>query len=147
MTVGALVPFVAVVIGVRVRPLDGLRGLPAGPDRGVRRQRRRAVANVRRGLQHTGRVITSAALPMVIVFACFAAARMGSIEQIGLGLAVAVLIDATIVRCLLVPASMTLLGRWNWWSPAWLTRVHARIELREFPLPRIRGTLLTRNAL
>ena len=90
---------------------------------------------VRRGLQHTGRIITSAALLMVIVFGCFAAARMGSIEEIGLGLSVAVFVDATIVRCLLVPATMTLLGRWNWWAPAWLKRLHERIGLREHPLP------------
>src|SRR6266545_4424023 len=90
---------------------------------------------VRRGLQHTGRIITSAALLMVIVFGSFAAARMGAIEEIGLGLAVAVLIDATIVRCLLVPATMTLLGRWNWWAPAPLQHLHARVGLREHPLP------------
>ncbi|GIF98120.1 putative membrane protein [Catellatospora citrea] len=90
---------------------------------------------VRRGLQHTGRVITSAALLMVIVFGCFAAARIGNIEQIGLGLAVAVLIDATVVRCLLVPATMTLLGRWNWWAPRWLSRLHSRVGLREHRLP------------
>jgi putative drug exporter of the RND superfamily len=90
---------------------------------------------VRRGLQHTGRVITSAALLMVIVFSCFAAARVGNIEEIGLGLTVAVLIDATIVRCLLVPATMTLLGRWNWWAPRWLTRLHRRIGLGEHHLP------------
>jgi putative drug exporter of the RND superfamily len=90
---------------------------------------------VRRGLQHTGRIITSAALLMVIVFACFAGARMGTIEQVGLGLAVAVLIDATIVRCLLVPATMTLLGRWNWWAPGPLKRLHERIGLRETVLP------------
>ncbi|UWZ59791.1 MMPL family transporter [Dactylosporangium aurantiacum] len=90
---------------------------------------------VRRGLQHTGRVITSAALLMVIVFGCFAAAKMGSIEQIGLGLTTAVLVDATVVRCLLVPATMTLLGRWNWWAPAPLRRLHARIGLREVTLP------------
>ncbi len=86
---------------------------------------------VRRGLQHTGRIITSAALLMVIVFGCFAAARIGEVEQIGLGLAVAVFIDATIVRCLLVPATMTLLGRWNWWAPAPLQRLHERIGLGE----------------
>jgi RND superfamily putative drug exporter len=86
---------------------------------------------VRRGLQHTGRVITSAALLMIIVFAGFAGARMGQIEQVGLGLAVAVLIDATIVRCLLVPATMTLLGRWNWWAPRWARALHRRIGLRE----------------
>ncbi|MDT5036334.1 MAG: putative drug exporter of the superfamily [Micromonosporaceae bacterium] len=73
---------------------------------------------VRRGLQSSGRIITSAALLMMIVFACFGGARMGAIEELGIGLTVAVLIDATIVRCLLVPATMTLLGRWNWWSPA-----------------------------
>jgi RND superfamily putative drug exporter len=89
---------------------------------------------VRRGLQHTGRIITSAALLMVVVFGCFAGARMGNIEQIGLGLTMAVLIDATIVRCLLVPATMTLLGRWNWWAPAPLKRLHARLGLREHPL-------------
>jgi RND superfamily putative drug exporter len=90
---------------------------------------------VRRGLQHTGRIITSAALLMVIVFGSFAAARMGAIEEIGLGLSVAVLIDATIVRCLLVPATMTLLGRWNWWAPGPLKRLHERIGLREHVLP------------
>jgi RND superfamily putative drug exporter len=90
---------------------------------------------VRRGLQHTGRIITSAALLMLIVFGCFAAARTGSVEQIGVGLATAVLIDATVVRCLLVPATMTLLGRWNWWAPAPLKRLQERIGLREHPLP------------
>jgi RND superfamily putative drug exporter len=98
---------------------------------------------VRRGLQHTGRVITSAALLMIIVFACFAAARVGNIEQIGLGLSVAVLIDATIVRCLLVPATMTLLGRWNWWAPSWMRRVHARIGLHEATLPVPAGSALS----
>jgi RND superfamily putative drug exporter len=90
---------------------------------------------VRRGLQHTGRVITSAALLMVAVFGCFAAARIGAIEQVGLGLSVAVFIDATVVRCLLVPATMTLLGRWNWWAPRPLRWLHARLGLRERPLP------------
>jgi RND superfamily putative drug exporter len=90
---------------------------------------------VRRGLQHTGRVITSAALLMVIVFACFAAARVSNIEQIGVGLTTAVFIDATVVRCLLVPATMTLLGRFNWWAPGWLKRLHQRIGLVEHQLP------------
>ncbi|GAA3451842.1 MMPL family transporter [Dactylosporangium matsuzakiense] len=90
---------------------------------------------VRRGLQHTGRIITSAALLMVIVFACFAAADLGQIEQVGLGLLTAVVIDATVVRCLLVPATMTLLGRFNWWAPGPLQRLHTRIGLREHALP------------
>lgn len=84
--------------------------------------------------RHTGRVITSAALPMAIVFPCFVTGRIGNVQQIGLGLAVAV-VDATVVRCVLVPATMTLLGRWNWWAPAWLRRVHARIGLAEQRLP------------
>ncbi|MCW3817569.1 MMPL family transporter [Micromonospora sp. DR5-3] len=80
---------------------------------------------VRRGLQRTGGIVTSAALLMMIVFGCFGAASLGDIEQIGVGLFVAILIDATIVRCLLVPATMTLLGRWNWWAPWRRTRVVA----------------------
>jgi RND superfamily putative drug exporter len=80
-------------------------------------------AAVRQGLQRTGRIITSAAIIMVIVFGAFATARMGEIEQLGIGLTVAVLVDATIVRCLLVPATMTLLGRWNWWAPGPLRRL------------------------
>jgi RND superfamily putative drug exporter len=90
---------------------------------------------VRRGLQRSGRVVTSAALVMVIVFASFAGAKMGEIEQIGVGLTVAVLVDATIVRCLLVPATMTLLGRLNWWAPRSLRRLHDRLGLGERPPP------------
>ncbi|MEE6259642.1 MMPL family transporter [Plantactinospora sonchi] len=86
---------------------------------------------VRHGLQRTGGVVTAAALLMMIVFACFGAAQVGDIEQIGVGLFVAILIDATIVRCLLVPATMTLLGRWNWWAPGPLRRLHQRAGIRE----------------
>ncbi len=90
---------------------------------------------VRRGLQSSGRIITSAALLMVIVFGAFALGQTGTVQQIGLGLAVAVAVDATVVRCVLVPATMTLLGRWNWWAPAVLRRLHERIGLREGPVP------------
>jgi RND superfamily putative drug exporter len=90
---------------------------------------------VRRGLQHSGRIITSAALLMVVVFSCFVTGKLGTVQEIGLGLAVAVAIDATIVRCILVPATMTLLGRWNWWAPAGLKRLHAKLGLHEAPLP------------
>jgi RND superfamily putative drug exporter len=136
LTVGALNPFVAVVVFAFAFGLSMdyevflLARIKEYVDAGLPTD-----TAVRRGLQHTGGVITSAALLMVIVFSCFAAARMGNVEQIGLGLAVAVLIDATIVRCLLVPATMTLLGRWNWWAPAWLRRAHARVGLREYALP------------
>ncbi|MFE3825927.1 MMPL family transporter [Streptomyces sp. NPDC059092] len=90
---------------------------------------------VRRGLQHSGRIITSAGLLMVIVFGCFVTSRMGSVQQLGLGLATAVAIDATVVRCVLVPAVMTLLGRANWWAPAPLKRLHRHIGLNETVLP------------
>jgi len=81
---------------------------------------------VRRGLQRSGRVITSAALLMVIVFGSFLIGRTGNTQQIGLGLAGAIAIDATLVRCVLVPATMTLLGRWNWWAPKPLARWHRK---------------------
>lgn len=86
---------------------------------------------VRLGLQRSGRIITSAALIMVIVFAGFAAGQMLVIKETGLALAVAVLIDATIVRMVIVPATMTMLGRWNWWAPAWMKRLHARYGVSE----------------
>lgn len=85
---------------------------------------------VAHGLRRTGGLITAAAALMVICFSGFALARMSTIEQIGLGLAIAVIIDATLVRCLLVPATMSLLGRWNWWSP-----VPAPRFLMESPAP------------
>lgn len=74
------------------------------------------------GLQRSGRIITSASLLMVIVFAGFAAGQMLSIRQLGIALAIAVVVDATLVRCLLVPATMTLLGELNWWAPKALRR-------------------------
>jgi RND superfamily putative drug exporter len=90
---------------------------------------------VRVGLQRSGRIITSAALLIVIVFCGFAAGRMLGIKEMGFALAVAVVVDATLVRCLLVPATMTLLGELNWWAPGPLRRLHARIGLHESPVP------------
>jgi len=89
---------------------------------------------VRAGLQKSGRIITSAAACMVIVFSCFVIGKISTIQQIGLGLVVAVIVDATIVRCLLVPATMTLLGRANWWAPGPLRRFHARFGLHDAPV-------------
>ena len=89
------------------------------------------------GLRTTAGIITGAALIMVAVFAGFAAGRLGPLQQMGFGLAVAVFMDATIVRTLLVPASMRLLGDWNWYLPRWLRwlpQVH--VEGRE-PMPRV----------
>jgi RND superfamily putative drug exporter len=88
---------------------------------------------VAQGLQRSGRIITSAALLIVIVFAGFAAGEIVAMKQLGLGLAIAVIVDATVVRCLLVPATMKLMGHWNWWAPAPLARLHARIGITEAP--------------
>ena len=79
--------------------------------------------SVARGLAGTGRVVTSAALIMIAVFLSFVASPVPSLKMLGLGLAVAILIDATIVRMVLVPATMALLGKANWWLPGWLDRV------------------------
>jgi RND superfamily putative drug exporter len=83
-------------------------------------------ASVARGLAQTARVISAAAAIMVVVFASFVLGADVSVKQIGLGLAVAVLVDATVVRLVLVPAIMELLGRANWWLPGWLDRILPR---------------------
>jgi RND superfamily putative drug exporter len=83
------------------------------------------------GLQRTGRIVTAAAILFCIAIGAFVTSEMIFIKQLGLGTALAVLIDATIVRALLVPSLMRLLGEWNWWAPAPLARLHARIGLRE----------------
>jgi putative drug exporter of the RND superfamily len=85
------------------------------------------------GLQRSGRIITSAAALIVVVFAGFAAGEVLAIKQLGVGLAIAVIVDATIVRTLLVPATMKLLGERNWWAPAPLRRFHDRFGLHEAP--------------
>jgi RND superfamily putative drug exporter len=72
---------------------------------------------VARGLEATGRVVTSAALIMVVVFGAFASSRVLLVQSLGVGLALAVALDATLVRAILVPATMRLLGAWNWWAP------------------------------
>jgi RND superfamily putative drug exporter len=95
-----------------------------------------AVAN---GLQRSGRIITAAASLIMVVFLGFAAGQTLGIKEMGVALAVAVAVDATLVRCVLVPATMTLLGRANWWAPAWLRRVHDRIGLSEGEPERITG--------
>jgi RND superfamily putative drug exporter len=83
------------------------------------------------GLERTGRIVTAAALLFSVAMAAFATSQIVFIKELGLGTAVAVLIDATIIRALLVPSLMKLLGEWNWWAPRPLARLHARIGLRE----------------
>jgi RND superfamily putative drug exporter len=90
------------------------------------------------GLASSARVITSAALIMVAVFSSFILNGDPTVKQFGVGLAVAIAVDATIVRCLLVPAAMVLLGRSNWWLPGWLDRIIPNIGLEsEDSLPPI----------
>jgi RND superfamily putative drug exporter len=82
---------------------------------------------VAEGLSRTAGVITGAAMIMVVVFAAFALAETITIKSIGVGMAIAVFLDATIIRVLLVPATMRLMGHWNWWAPGPLGRLAARL--------------------
>jgi RND superfamily putative drug exporter len=81
------------------------------------------------GLEHTARIITSAAAIMVTVFGAFAFARLVPIKEMGFGLAAAVFLDATLIRIVLVPATMRLMGSWNWWLPEWLDRLLPKVSL------------------
>jgi putative drug exporter of the RND superfamily len=74
------------------------------------------------GLERTGRIVTAAAVIMVAAFSGFLAGRIVGLQEFGLGLAVAIFVDATIVRAILVPALMAIMGRWNWWLPARVAR-------------------------
>jgi RND superfamily putative drug exporter len=83
------------------------------------------------GLQRTGRIITAAAVLIAVVFVSFLSSGVTNIKQLGFGVTVAILVDATIVRAILVPAFMRIAGGANWWAPAPLRRLHDRIGLRE----------------
>jgi putative drug exporter of the RND superfamily len=89
------------------------------------------VTAVAHGLERTGRIITAAAVIMCAAFSGFVAGRIVGLQEFGLGLAVAIFVDATIVRCLLVPSLMAILGRWNWWLPRPFARV---VRVRPSPL-------------
>jgi RND superfamily putative drug exporter len=78
------------------------------------------------GIQRTGRIVTAAALLFAVAVGAFATSEIVLIKQLGLGTALAVLIDATIIRALLVPSLMAMFGRWNWWAPGPLRRFHRR---------------------
>jgi putative drug exporter of the RND superfamily len=83
------------------------------------------------GLERTGRIVTAAALLIAVVFIAMASARVSFIKLFGIGLALAVLMDAFLIRATLVPAFMRLAGGANWWAPRWLRRVHERVGIRE----------------
>jgi len=86
---------------------------------------------VAHGLERTGRLVTAAALLFCVAIGAFATSDIFFIKQLGVGAALAVAIDATVVRALLVPALMGLLGERAWWAPRPLRRLHARVGLRE----------------
>jgi len=92
---------------------------------------REAVAT---GLARTGRVVTAAAILLAVAIGAFSTSSVSFIQQIGVATAAGVLIDAFVVRTLLVPSLMALLGRWNWWSPPAVRRLHDRLGIREEPL-------------
>jgi uncharacterized membrane protein YdfJ with MMPL/SSD domain len=85
------------------------------------------------GLERTGRIVTAAALLFSIAIGAFATSQIIFIKENGIGTALAVLIDASIIRALLVPSLMELLGKWNWWAPRPLRRLHERIGVSEAP--------------
>ncbi len=103
-------------------------------DRGL--PNRDAVAD---GLERTGRIVTAAALLFCVAIGTFATSGISFIQELGLGTAAAVALDATLVRALLVPSLMALLGEWNWWAPAPLRRLHARLGVAEARAPRLAG--------
>ena len=93
---------------------------------------RQAIAT---GMQRTGRLITYASILLAVALGAFATSKLVFLKEVGVGTAAAVLIDAFIVRALLVPSLMALLGRWNWWAPAQLARLHRRVRLAEAETP------------
>jgi RND superfamily putative drug exporter len=86
---------------------------------------------VARGLERTGRIVTAAALLIAVVFIAFATSDVRFIKLFGIGLALAVLVDAYLIRGTLVPAFMRLAGEWNWWAPGWLRRAHDRVGITD----------------
>ncbi|TML71024.1 MAG: hypothetical protein E6G14_04025 [Actinobacteria bacterium] len=101
-----------------------LSRIKEGHDRGAAN-----VAAVAWGLERTGRIVTAAALLFCVAIGSFATSRLVFVQELGVGTAAAVALDATVVRALLVPALMALLGDWNWWAPAPLQRLHRRLGL------------------
>jgi uncharacterized membrane protein YdfJ with MMPL/SSD domain len=111
-------------------------------DRGA--ENREAIAL---GLQRTGRIVSASALLMAVAIGAFATSHVVFLKEIGIGAVVAVLVDAFLIRCTLVPALMVLLGEWNWWSPRPLARLHRRIGISEAPGPAPDGVGQTATTL
>jgi len=83
------------------------------------------------GIARTGRVVTAAAVVMCISFAALIAAQVSFMRMFGLGLTLAILVDATLVRMVLLPAFMHAMGKWNWWAPKWMSRIHERFGIED----------------
>ena len=83
------------------------------------------------GIARTGRVVTAAAVVMSISFAALIAAQVSFMRMFGLGLTLAILVDATLVRMVLLPAFMHVMGEWNWWAPKWMTKLHDRFCIED----------------
>jgi RND superfamily putative drug exporter len=90
-----------------------------------------AALAVREGLAHTGSLITAAGAIMICVFGAFMLSPQRLLQQTGFGMAVAILVDAVIIRCLIVPAAMRLLGRRAWWLPAPMARLLPRLDVEK----------------
>ncbi len=122
-----------------LRPLHGLRGVSAVRVREAYLATGDNESSIVHGIATTGRVITAAALIMISVFLGFATGSDPTAKMLGLGLATAILVDATLVRLVLLPATMKLLGDANWWIPRWLDRLLPTIDLprggRVLPAP------------
>lgn len=131
----------ALAMDYEVFVLSRIREEWLNSDRG-RGANERAVAL---GLAYTGRIVTAAAIVMVIVFIAIAAGRVSFMRGLGVGLAIGVLLDAFVIRTLLVPAVMKLAGRWNWWAPGPLARLHNRWGLTDTddPIQHPRTSTLT----
>jgi len=119
-----------VFLVARIREFWLIAGAGAATE-GRARTRADSDESVARGIAHTGRIITAAALIMSISFAAMMPAQVSFMRMFGLGLTLAVLGDATLVRMLLVPAFMHMMGRFNWWAPKSLRRLHERLGIRE----------------
>ncbi len=91
----------------------------------------RSDESVALGIARTGRVVTAAAVVMSISFAALIAAQVSFMRMFGLGLTLAILVDATLVRMVLLPAFMHVMGEWNWWAPKWMTKLHNRIGIED----------------
>ena len=100
------------------------------------------LGSVPRGIARSAPLVTAAAI-LAVSFAVYATSEVTFVQQLGVGMALAVLVDATVIRGVLVPAAMRLAGRANWWAPAPLRRLHQRLGLREDAPPPVRTPVIT----